>query len=175
MSPIPSVGLCVCMRACVYVCGLLLKTGYWIWMPFGMGPRMRQVHKGGDRIASQGGEILGWVCDVQLCESMWSDRTAVWGSKLGRPKSWCIRWGHIPQREGEVLRLLSSIVQMAFWSELGTEKLIRLVCWQYFHMDSVVTDSLFNVVLKIYFVTRLMLAFMRNLQNITVNSRRNRA
>jgi len=37
--------VCVCVRACMCAvnCG---KMGYWIWMPFGMGRRIRQVDKG---------------------------------------------------------------------------------------------------------------------------------
>jgi len=57
---------------------------------------------------------------------------------------------------------------MAFLSQLGTEKRIRLVCEKLtifpYRQCTSLTDSLFNVVLKIYFVTRLKLAFTRNLQ-----------
>jgi len=62
---------------------------------------------------------------------------------------------------------LSSIVQMAFLSELGTEKRIRLVCEKltiFPYGQCILTDSLFNVVLKIHFVTRVKLTFTRNLQ-----------
>jgi len=60
MSSVPSVGLCVCVRACMCVvyCG---KMGYWIWMPFGMGPMMRQVDKGGDCLKGRGNLGVGGV------------------------------------------------------------------------------------------------------------------